>query len=123
MGLVYAEITLINGADLILAKKNIIGEDEVKKITVTMLTDSGGCTLAINETIQEWLQLPVIEKRKKQNANEIIEACDIAGPVEVIFNNNRNTCSAKVLPGNNQPVIGTVLLQEIPIRLPTIKSV
>ena len=31
MGLVYADITLINGEDLILAKKNIIGEDEIKK--------------------------------------------------------------------------------------------
>ena len=117
MGLVYAEIALINGEDLILAKRNIIGEDEIKKIKVTALTVAGGCTLTINQTIQECLQLPVIEKRKAQTVDAIMEAYDITGPVEVLFKNNRNTCSAKVLPGNNQPLIGTVLLEEIPIRI------
>ena len=32
MGMVYAEITLINGDDLAMAKRHIIGEEEVKKI-------------------------------------------------------------------------------------------
>ena len=31
MGLVYAEIILINGEDLILAKRHIIGKEEIKK--------------------------------------------------------------------------------------------
>ena len=66
MGLVYAEITLINGEDLILAKRNIIGEDEIKQMTVNMLVDSGAYMMAINETIQEQLQLPVKERRKAQ---------------------------------------------------------
>jgi hypothetical protein len=117
MELVYAEITLINGEDLILAKRNIIGEEEIKKIKVKALTVAGGCTIKINQTIQEYLQLPVIEKRKVQRGETIIEAYDIAGPVEVLFKGNRNTCSTKVLPGNNQPLIGTVLLQGIPIRI------
>jgi hypothetical protein len=48
MGLVYADITLINGEDLILAKRHIIGEEEIKQMTVTMLADSGAYMLAIN---------------------------------------------------------------------------
>jgi hypothetical protein len=31
MGLVYAEIELINGEDISLSRRNIIGEDEIKK--------------------------------------------------------------------------------------------
>jgi hypothetical protein len=50
MGLVYADIKLINGEDLILAKRHIIGEDEVKQMTISMLVDSGAYMLAINET-------------------------------------------------------------------------
>jgi hypothetical protein len=64
MGVVYADITLINGEDLILAKRHIIGEEEIKQMTVSMLADSGAYMLAINESIQEQLQLPVIEKEK-----------------------------------------------------------
>lgn len=51
MGLVYADITFINGEDLILAKRNIIGEDEVKQMTVSMLADSGAYMMSMNETI------------------------------------------------------------------------
>ena len=32
MGLVYAEITLINGEDISLAKRHIIGQDEIKQL-------------------------------------------------------------------------------------------
>ena len=53
MGLVYAEITLISGEDLILAKRNIIGEEEVKQITVSMLVDTGSVYMCINENVQE----------------------------------------------------------------------
>ena len=68
MGLVYADIELINGEDLILAKRHFIGEDKIKRMTVKMLADSGAYMMAINETIQEQLQLPVKEKRKAQMA-------------------------------------------------------
>lgn len=49
MGLVYADVLLINGEDLILARKHIIGEDEIKQMTVKMLADSGAYMMAINE--------------------------------------------------------------------------
>jgi len=41
MGIVYADITLINGEDLMLARRHFIGEDKVKEMTVRMLADSG----------------------------------------------------------------------------------
>ncbi len=73
MGLVYADITLINGEDLILAKRHIIGEDELKHMTVNMLADSGAYMMAINESIQEQLQLSVKERRKAQMADGSIK--------------------------------------------------
>ena len=91
MGLVYADITLINGGDLEMARRHIIGQEEVKQMTVSMLADSGAYMLAINENIQEQLQLPVIEKRKAQMANETIEEYDVVGPVEVRFKNRQST--------------------------------
>ena len=80
MGTVYAEIELINSDDLALAKRKIIGEDEVKRMRVTMLVDTGAYNLCINETIQEQLSLPFIEKRKAQMANGQIVAFEIVGP-------------------------------------------
>ncbi len=85
MGLVYAEIDLINGEDLVLARRHYIGEDEIKHMRVNMLVDTGSVYLCINESIQEQLLLPVLEKRKGQLANGHIVEYNVVGPLEVRF--------------------------------------
>lgn len=117
MGLVYADITLINGEDLILAKRHIIGQDEVKKMTVSMLADSGSYMMAINETIQEQLQLPVLEKRKAQMANGNVEEYEVAGPIEVKFKNRRCSVDAMVLPGDNEPLLGAIAMEDMDVLI------
>ena len=117
MGLVYADITLINGEDLIMAKRHIIGDEEVKQMTVSMLVDSGAYMLAINENIQEQLQLPVIEKRKAQMANGTIEEYDVVGPVEIRFKNRQSTCRAMVLPGDNEPLLGAIPMEDMDVLI------
>ena len=117
MGLVYADITLINGEDLVLAKRHIIGDDEIKQMTVSMLADSGAYMLAINETIQEQLQLPVVQKRKAQMANGSIEEYDVVGPIEVRFKNRRCVVDALVLPGDNEPLLGTIPMEDMDILI------
>ena len=117
MGLVYADITLINGEDLVLAKNHIIGEEEVKQMNVSMLVDSGAYMLAINESIQEQLKLPVVEKRKAQMANGSIEEYDLVGPVEVRFKNRQSTCRAMVLPGDNEPLLGAIPMEDMDVLI------
>lgn len=41
MGVVYADIELINGEDLALARRHIIGEEEIKRMQVNILVDTG----------------------------------------------------------------------------------
>jgi hypothetical protein len=48
MGLVYAEIELINGGDLELVRRGFMDKDEIKRMWVTALVDSGSYMLAIN---------------------------------------------------------------------------
>lgn len=115
--MVYADVTLINGEDLILAKKHIIGEEEVKYMTVKFLIDTGSYMLAINETIQEQLQLPVLEKRKAQLANGSIDEYDVVGPVEVRFKNRQCTCRAMVLPGDNEPLLGAIPMEDMDVLI------
>ncbi|MDZ7879184.1 MAG: hypothetical protein U5L45_16000 [Saprospiraceae bacterium] len=45
MGLIYADIELINGDDLVLARKHYIGTEEVKRMHVSMLRDTGAYNL------------------------------------------------------------------------------
>ncbi len=61
MGLIYATIELINGDDVTLAKKHIIGEEEIHHTFLNALVDTGAIMLTINDSIKEQLALDVIE--------------------------------------------------------------
>ncbi|MEP7110509.1 MAG: clan AA aspartic protease [Ferruginibacter sp.] len=117
MGIVYAEIELINGEDLILARRYIIGEEEIKRMKVNMLVDTGSVYMCINENIQEQLQLPILEKRKGQLANGNVVEYDIAGPIEVRFKNRRCSVDAMILPGDNEPLLGAIPLEDMDVLI------
>ena len=63
MGLIYAEIELINAEDIDFARKNYIDLTDVKRTTIDMIVDKSTYYLCINEEIQAQLQVPIIEKR------------------------------------------------------------
>lgn len=115
MGLVYADIELINGGDLEMARRHLLDIDEVKRMYVNILVDTGAIMLCINENIQEQLQLPVVEKRKAQLANGHIVECDVVAPVEVRFKNRQTTCRAMVLPDDSEPLLGAIPMEDMDV--------
>ena len=115
MGLVYADIELINGEDIGLARKYVIGEEEIKRMKVKMLVDTGSIMLAINETIQEQMQFPIVEKRKGQLANGHIIECDVVSAVELRFKNRQTSCRAMVLPGDSEPLLGAIPMEDMDV--------
>ena len=117
MGFIYAEIELINEEDLVLSRRHIIGDDEVKRMTISALVDSGSIMLCINENIQEQLNLPVTETRKAQLANGQIVECNVVTNVEVRFKNRATTCRAIVLPGDSEPLLGAIPLEDMDVLI------
>ena len=115
MGLVYADIELINTDDLAMVRRYKIGEDEVKSMTVKMMVDTGSVYMCINENVQEQLQLAVLERRKGQLADGSIVEYDVVGPIEVRFKNRRCVVDAMVLPGDNEMLLGAILLEDMDI--------
>ena len=111
MGLTYAEIELINGIDKGLVRQHRLDQDEVRKIGVYALVDSGAYTMAINENIQEVLQLPVVGKERQFLANGQVVEYDIVGPLEVRFEDYATRCDAVVLPGGAEPLLGAIPME------------
>ena len=117
MGMVYATIELINAVDQENAKRHIIGDDEVKRMQLNILVDSGAYMMAINETIQSQLELPFVEKRRVQMADGRVVEYDVVGPVHVHFENRKATCNAFVLPGDNEPLLGAIPMEEMDVLI------
>ncbi len=117
MGVVYAEIELINGGDLEMVRRKLMDQDEIKRMWISALVDTGSIMLCINENIQEQLQLPVVDKRKAQMANYDVVECDVVAPVELRFKNRSTTCRAMVLPGNSEILLGAIPLEDMDVLI------
>jgi len=115
MGLIHAEIELINSYDLESARKLLIDKEGVKRITVQSLVDAGSYMLAINENIQEYLDLPVVEQRRAELADGRIAMYDVVGPVELRFKNRRTICQAMVLPGDAEVLLGAIPMEDMDV--------
>jgi clan AA aspartic protease len=117
MGLTYADVQLINAGDIEMARRHVIGEEEIKRLNINILVDTGAYNLCINESIQAQLGLPFVEKRKGQLANGSIEEYDMVGPVVLKFKNRQTVCNALVLQGDNEPLLGAIPLEDMDVLI------
>lgn len=113
MGLVHAEIELTNGNDLANARRHLIGEDEIRSITVTALVDSGSFYTAINENIQEILQLPLVRKDRQVLADGTVIEIDIVAPLQIKFRGRQMMFEAVLLPGNSEVLLGVLSMETL----------
>lgn len=117
MGFVYADILLINSADMRDFERKRIREEEVHRMKVRVLVDSGAIMLAINEEICQQLDLFPLDKRPAQMADGSVVMLDVVGPIEIRFGNRRTNVDAIVLPGNAQPLLGVIPMEDMDVLI------
>ena len=117
MGLVYADIELTNADDLGAVRRKLIAPDEVRRMTVRALADSGAIMTAINNTVKTQLDLPVIEYRTARLADDSTIKLEVVGPIEIRFANRRCLTEAFVLPGDAEVLLGAVPMELMDILI------
>jgi hypothetical protein len=117
MGIVYADIEIINAGDIEMVRRNLMDKDDVKRMRVNMLVYSGSYMMAINETIQGQLQIPFLEKRKSIMADGSLMEHEVVGPIQVKFANRSAVCNAVVLQGDNEPLLGSIPMEEMDVLI------
>jgi clan AA aspartic protease len=122
MGQVHAEIELVSGEDLLNARRGNLDMDEIKKIRITALADTGAIFLCINENIQEYLQLPVMENRRFQLADGKTAQYLVVGPVDIRFQNRQASCDAIVLPGDAEPLLGCIPMEAMDVLIDPLRQ-
>ncbi len=113
MGLIYAEISLINAEDIGLLRRGFIVEDQVRKIKVSSLVDSGAYMLVIPEHVKIQLGLEQVEQREVELADGETKTCDIVGPIEIRFANRRAVSNAFVM--GNEVLLGAIPMEELDV--------
>ena len=117
MGLVFAEIELLNAGEAYLFRQKMIEESEIKQIKVRSLVDTGAYMLTINDDVKNQLDLPLIEKQFVTLADETQLEVEIVGPVEIRFENRRTTCDAVVLPNAQDVLLGSIPMEDMDVLI------
>lgn len=117
MGFVRASLLVINSSDISNFEGGFIAEDNIRKMQITALVDSGSVMMAINETIKEQLGLKVRDYRKVELADGTVRELEVVGPIEVRFENRMSTVNAMVLPGNQEPLLGAIPMEEMDVLI------
>ena len=115
MGHVFADITLLNTVDTVLAQQGDIPNESVRQMNVNAMVDSGAMTLTINEKIANQLGLSVQRRQEVVLADGSLRRCDYVGPVSIHFENRFACCPALVLPGADEVLLGVIPLEEMDV--------
>ena len=113
MGQIHASIELINLIDFQDSRRLIIDTDDVRKITVSALVDTGALFMCINENIQEYLQLPIVDYNRVELADGRVVERPIVAPLMIRCMGEIAHCSAVVMPDDSEPLLGAIPLEEM----------
>lgn len=111
MDLVHADIELISSDDLALVRRGFLPPEDIKKVSIRVLVDSGAFMLVINENIKEQLGLTKIGEESAMLADGTIIKLEIVGSIEVRFKTRRTTVDAMVVPGDAEVLLGAIPLE------------
>ncbi len=117
-----AEIELVNPDDLVLVDHSKIKRDEVRKLKMTALVDPSSYYLCSNETIRSHLGLRHMTYQKAELADGRIADVEMVGPVILNFKNRTTASSALELPGNSEPLLGSIPMEGLDVVLVPLKQ-
>ncbi|MEW6680881.1 MAG: aspartyl protease family protein [bacterium] len=113
MGEVRQKVILENFVDYYLSKDGRIKEDEIRKVEVTALVDTGSTMLVLPQDIVERLGLKMIESIIVTYADERKEKRDVFGGVMVRIEDRMGNFDCVVGPPLSEPLIGQIVLEEL----------
>jgi clan AA aspartic protease len=115
MGLIYADIELINSDDLALSRNGYLPPDQIKRLQVSALVDSGAYLLVMPPDLARLLGLPKQGEQLSELADGSLVNLDIVGPVDVRFQNRATVCRAAVLPGCKEVLLGAIPIEDLDV--------
>jgi len=111
MGLVYADIELVNFKDELLAEEGYKLPSEIRRTKTSILANSGAIRLTINEDLKNKLGLkqgiPLVVTLA-DGTNRTVES--VSG-IRVIYKERSCEVDAFVMPGNSEPLLGAVPME------------
>lgn len=117
MGLVYADIELVSGDDLVLSRRGYLPKKQIKRSYTRSLIDSSATMLEIPDFVKTQLDLRQVNETETELADGSSRRLEVVGSVEVRFENRRTLVEALVVPDSTQLLLGAILMEgmDVPV--------
>ena len=117
MGEVRTEVTLVNIGDQEVANRGYMPQEQVRRLTVNAVVDTGAWTLVINEAIREKLGLRVEEPLDTTVAGGGKVPSQVTEEVRICWKNRNASCEAAVLPDETEVLLGALPLEAMDLTV------
>jgi clan AA aspartic protease len=122
MGNFKEEITLTNSREAGNARTGLTPAEQVRRITVSAIVDTGASTLIINEEIRQNLGLAIEGTRTTNFADGGQKECFITEPVNIRWKNRDCSVRAVVIPGAKSILLGAIPLEDMDLMVNPVKQ-
>jgi predicted aspartyl protease len=113
MGRLTVQVELTNAEDLVLAKHGALPANQVRRLTVAGLVDSGATYLAIPKKTAKDLGVPIGERTRVRYADGRSAERDVAENVRVDLLCRHGIFKAIVEPKRENAIIGAIVLEDL----------
>jgi clan AA aspartic protease len=107
------EFQVANGGDVLKAKEGTLPEDQVRRVTIRGVVDSGAGRLLLPKSVMQQLGLPQGDKVKVRYADGRTRMRVTAEFVQVEIQGRRGTFTAVVEPTRSEALIGAIVLEDL----------
>jgi clan AA aspartic protease len=92
-------------------------QEQVRRLTINAVVDTGAWTLVINEETREKLGLRITGTDPGTLADGTKGKYDLAGPLEITWKDRRTICDALVLPHAEEILLGAIPLEALDLMV------
>jgi len=113
MGRIMTRVKIANSTDVELVGRGLMTPNEVRRVEIDALVDTGATMLALPEDVVRQLGAPSLGIRKVRDARGIVIEVEWVGNLRVEILGREMTTDALVLPAGATPLIGQIPLEAL----------
>jgi clan AA aspartic protease len=113
MGKVMTKLTLTSLVDTINAAQGLLHPDQIRRLELDALVDTGATMLAIPADVARKLGLEELARRSVKLADGTIRELSMVGGLRIEILGREMTCDALVTPEGSTPLIGQIPLEAL----------
>ncbi len=113
MGRITMEFTIANNQDVVAAEVGALAADQVRRVTLKGVIDTGATRLVLPESAVKALGLAVTGRATVRDADQRTSTRDMVKNVSVELLGRQGVFTAVVEPGRTDALIGAIVMEDL----------